>query len=75
LEEFYERRKETIANKQKENREAEKDFVLKREEVEKLDNRWERVRHYVDIKGTEKPTDSKDTSRLRSVLIKMWNKK
>eukprot|EP01091_Cochliopodium_minus_P011640 TRINITY_DN3356_c0_g1_i1.p1 TRINITY_DN3356_c0_g1~~TRINITY_DN3356_c0_g1_i1.p1 ORF type:complete len:231 (-),score=89.96 TRINITY_DN3356_c0_g1_i1:76-768(-) len=75
LDEFYQKRKEQISSKQKENGESQKDFVHKREEVEKLGNKWERVRHLIDVKGTEKSTDSKDTSRFRSVLIKMWNKK
>lgn len=75
LEEFYQKRNEQIQNKHKENSESQKDVVNKREEVEKLGNKWERVRHLIDVKGTEKSTDAKDTSRLRSVLIKMWNKK
>ena len=75
LEEFYQRRDEQIKNKTKENNESEKDFIHKREETSNYDNKWERVRHLIDIKGIEKSTESKDTSRLRSVLIKMWNKK
>ena len=75
LAEFYKRREELVANRKKENEQAEKAFVSKRDEIEKTENRWERVKNFVDIKGIEKDTDAKDTSRMRSVLIKMWNTK
>jgi len=74
LAEIYNRREELVRNRETENRQAEKAFIGKRDEIERVDNRWERVRNYVDIKGTEKVVDAKDTARMRSVLIKMWNK-
>lgn len=67
---FYAERTDKTTKRAAENRTAEAAYVQERDAAMIADS-WESVCKLVDLKGTEKPKEEKDTSRMRGLLVQL----
>lgn len=70
LEDWYKHRDEQVEKSKKLNRESEDAFVAERDE-KKAGGEWERICRLCDFNPKSTPRNSKDVSRMRSILLQL----